>query len=79
MAKEFKMSKANERKLAAEAEKELDKRMAKAGKRNPIHQGDSEAEIARKLTKQLKDSGVDPNQREVRKQARKIAEGDSQN
>lgn len=78
MAKEFKMSKADERKLAAAAQKELDKRMAKAAKRTPIHQGDSEAEIARKLTKQLKDAGADPNKGNVRKEARRIANGNSQ-
>ncbi|WP_272026952.1 hypothetical protein [Kocuria rosea] len=78
MAKGFKMSKADERKLAAAAQKELDKRMAKAGKRTPIHQGDSEAEIARKLTKQLKDAGADPNKGNVRKEARRIAKGNSQ-
>lgn len=77
MAKGFKMSKADERKLAAAAQKELDKRMAKVGKRTPIHQGDSEAEIARKLTKQLKDVGADPNKRNVREEARRIADGNS--
>ncbi|MFI7583165.1 hypothetical protein ACH9DO_05155 [Kocuria sp. M1N1S27] len=78
MGKDFKMSKAQERRLEKSVQKELDLRMEKAAKRHPIQPGDSEVEIARKLSKQLTDAGVEPNQRSVREQAREIAKRNSQ-